>query len=249
MARQAGVSKKQVDGYFGLAAVGQMASGLVRFLPAKVAGLQKEVKSLRSTLNGSTEPAARHALDRLAGAMTQVHESLLMLAASSVSTNRRRAIDIAAELTSFRDFMEPVLAGHAIKLDVDCPKGAVLRTEMRPENFHCVLQILTANAIDWLAGVPEARIRIELVERGTEFELLFADNGPGIPRGMGDRIFQPLFSTREDGRGMGLTIARQVLEAHGGSIAILRDGRRKGAHFVMRLPRKRSRATIYRGKP
>jgi hypothetical protein len=47
---------------------------------------------------------------------------------------------------------------------------------------------------------------------------------------------------------MGLTIARQMLEAHGGSIAILRDGRRKGAHFLVRLPRKRSRATIYNGK-
>jgi C4-dicarboxylate-specific signal transduction histidine kinase len=119
---------------------------------------------------------------------------------------------------------------------------------MRPENFHCLLQILTANAIDWLGGVPEAQIRIELVERGALFELLFADNGPGVPRGMGDRIFEPLFSTREDGRGMGLTIARQVLEAHGGSIGLLLDGRRKGAHFLVRLPRKPSRATIYNGK-
>ena len=47
---------------------------------------------------------------------------------------------------------------------------------------------------------------------------------------------------------MGLTIARQLLETHGGSIDILLDGRRKGANFVLSLPRKRARATIYNGR-
>jgi hypothetical protein len=44
-----------------------------------------------------------------------------------------------------------------------------------------------------------------------------------------------------------LTIARRMLEMHGGSIDLLRDGRRKGANFVLSLPRKRSRATLYKG--
>jgi len=75
--------------------------------------------------------------------------------------------------------------------------------------------------------------------------MLFSDNGPGIPRGVGRRIFDPLFSRKENGRGMGLTIARHLLEAHGGTIDILLDGRRKGANFLVTFPRKRSRATIY----
>jgi signal transduction histidine kinase len=248
LARQAGAGRKQVEGYFGLAAVGQMASGLARFLPGKVARLQEEVKNLKRTLNGSTEPAARQALDQLAGAMSEVNESLRMLAVSSGSTDRRRAIDIAAELESFRELTEPLLKEHGIKLDIDCPAGAVLRTEMRPENFHCLLQILTANAMDWLRKTDEPRIRIEVQDFEDECELLFADNGPGIPAGVGDRIFEPLFSRKEAGRGMGLTIARQLLETHGGSIDILLDGRRRGANFLLSLPRKRSRATIYNGR-
>jgi signal transduction histidine kinase len=44
---------------------------------------------------------------------------------------------------------------------------------------------------------------------------------------------------------MGLTIARQLVEAHGGHISAIIDGRRKGAAFQILLPRKRSRATIY----
>jgi signal transduction histidine kinase len=47
---------------------------------------------------------------------------------------------------------------------------------------------------------------------------------------------------------MGLTIARRLLEAHGGSIHLIQDGRRRGANFRVRLPRKRSRATFYNGQ-
>ena len=46
---------------------------------------------------------------------------------------------------------------------------------------------------------------------------------------------------------MGLTIARQLVESHGGRISVILDGRRKGANFQILLPRKRSRATIYGG--
>jgi signal transduction histidine kinase len=46
---------------------------------------------------------------------------------------------------------------------------------------------------------------------------------------------------------MGLAIARQLVEAHGGRIELLIDGRRKGANFRLVFPRKRSRATLYNG--
>ena len=76
-------------------------------------------------------------------------------------------------------------------------------------------------------------------------EIVFSDNGPGIDMDIAGRIFEPLFSRKEGGRGMGLTIARQMVEAHGGRINVIVDGRRKGAAFQVLLPRKRSRATIY----
>ncbi len=248
LARQAGASKKLAEGYFGLAAIGQMASGLARFLPDRLARLHDEVNNFKRSLNGSTDPASRQALDQLAGAMTKINNSLRMLTVNSGGTDRRRAIDIAAELECFDELIEPVLTEHGIKLEIDCPASGVLRTEMRPENFHCLLQILAANAIDWLKGVAEPRIRVSVADLAVQCELLFADNGPGIPPDAGERIFEPLFSRKESGRGMGLTIARQMLEAHGGAIAVLVDGRRKGANFLVTLPRKKSRATIYKSQ-
>jgi hypothetical protein len=65
---------------------------------------------------------------------------------------------------------------------------------------------------------------------------------------LGERVFEPGFSTKEGGRGMGLTIARRLVEAHGGRLLVLLDGRRRGANLQFTLPRKRSRATFYNGR-
>ena len=76
-------------------------------------------------------------------------------------------------------------------------------------------------------------------------ELIFSDSGPGIPHELAEKVFEPLFSRKEGGRGMGLTIARQMVEAHGGRIVVITDARRRGANFLLTLNRKRSRATSY----
>src|SRR5262249_40124233 len=117
---------------------------------------------------------------------------------------------------------------------------------MRPENFFCLLQILVSNSLEWARRAEAPRIRIVVAAAGEQWcEIVFSDNGPGIPADDAGRVFEPLFSRKEGGRGMGLTIARQMVEAHGGRISVIIDGRRKGAAFQILLPRKRSRATIY----
>jgi signal transduction histidine kinase len=61
---------------------------------------------------------------------------------------------------------------------------------------------------------------------------------------MAGRIFEPLFSSRDGGRGMGLAVARAIVELHRGQISVVHDGRRAGAAFRILLPRKRARATV-----
>ncbi len=62
-----------------------------------------------------------------------------------------------------------------------------------------------------------------------------ADNGPGIPKQLGDRIFEPYVSTKETGIGLGLAICRRIVESHGGKLTASNaaDG---GAMFTIRLP-------------
>jgi signal transduction histidine kinase len=61
------------------------------------------------------------------------------------------------------------------------------------------------------------------------------DTGPGLPAGTEDMVFEPFYTTKPGGMGMGLSIVRSILEAHGGSIrAANHEGR--GAIFEFELP-------------
>jgi len=61
------------------------------------------------------------------------------------------------------------------------------------------------------------------------------DSGPGFPGGIVEQLFEPFFSTKAEGTGMGLAIARSIIEAHGGTLSgeNCDDG---GACFIVRLP-------------
>jgi two-component system, NtrC family, sensor kinase len=73
------------------------------------------------------------------------------------------------------------------------------------------------------------------VENGA-VEVLFSDSGRGIAAGDRERIFDPFFSTKERGTGLGLAVARQILQAHGGSIDC-ESAPGQGTTFRIRLPR------------
>lgn len=65
--------------------------------------------------------------------------------------------------------------------------------------------------------------------------ITIADNGPGIPEDLGDRIFDPYVSTKDTGVGLGLAISRQIVQSHGGQITASNSSE-GGAVFTVRLP-------------
>lgn len=93
------------------------------------------------------------------------------------------------------------------------------------------------NAVYWLQTLPPNKPRrIEIVLNSDTQQLIFADSGPGISSGEEDFIFEPFYSTKgEEGRGLGLYIARQLLERHGFTIdvAAKRDRVLPGANFIV----------------
>jgi two-component system sensor kinase FixL len=78
------------------------------------------------------------------------------------------------------------------------------------------------NAFEALAVIrPDARrvvIRAEPVQDG-KVCLSVRDSGPGFPDGISDQFFEPFFTTKAEGTGMGLAIARSIIEAHGGVLS------------------------------
>ena len=71
----------------------------------------------------------------------------------------------------------------------------------------------------------------------------FLNTGPGIPVDYSDRVFDPFFSGKDQGQGLGLAVARDLVSSHGGEIKVLRR-RGSGAHIQFDVPLKRSRATL-----
>jgi signal transduction histidine kinase len=104
------------------------------------------------------------------------------------------------------------------------------------EKLRGVFVNVLDNAIDALAKVPEGR-RIDLfIENGDRGALVrVRDNGCGIPAEKLDRIFNPFFTTKETGTGLGMAIAKKIVEAHTGTIDA-RSAVGRGTEFQVTLP-------------
>jgi signal transduction histidine kinase len=92
---------------------------------------------------------------------------------------------------------------------------------------------LIRNAVEACHGRGEIAVQIERV--GPSIEVRVADNGPGIAADRRDVIFQPYYTEKGDGTGLGLTIVRQTLEQHHGSVAVS-ETPGGGATFLARIP-------------
>jgi signal transduction histidine kinase len=100
-----------------------------------------------------------------------------------------------------------------------------------------VILNLIVNAMDAMSNMPSAerRITVSTSCAGNSAELTVLDVGPGIPVGKLKEVFEPFFTTKPQGMGMGLSIARTIVEAHGGQLSVENQAVR-GAAFHMTLP-------------
>lgn len=106
-----------------------------------------------------------------------------------------------------------------------------------PVQIQQVVVNLTRNACDAMSATDAARRRLTIrtARVAGAVEVALCDAGAGIPDGGGERLFEPFFSTKPDGMGMGLSISRSIIEAHGGRISA-KPNRQRGATFRFTLP-------------
>ena len=96
---------------------------------------------------------------------------------------------------------------------------------------------LIRNAIDALAGQPAPTKWVMVSTRaadGGKVEIAVTDNGPGVRREARDKVFNPFFTTKADGMGIGLSLARTIARNAGGSLE-LDAAHEGGARFVLTL--------------
>ncbi len=122
-------------------------------------------------------------------------------------------------------------------IDVRLPGSRTAVTVDAAELQEVVVNLLT-NSLHWLELVPRDRRAIQVdADRDQDgVHILFSDSGPGVREDVRELIFDPYFSTKEDGIGLGLSIAGEIVdEYYGGELRLMDDGPLPGATFRITL--------------
>lgn len=169
--------------------------------------------------------------DRRAGEVIRRLRSLLMRAPFEA-----KEVDLNEVIAEALDLVSGLAHARGVAVE-NIPPAEPLRVRGDRIQLQQVLLNLILNATDAMATLDQSRRRVTVqAARDRDFaQIEIVDNGPGIVAGKSDEIFEPFYTTKPNGMGMGLSIARTIVEAHDGRISVEnRVG--QGAAFRIRLP-------------
>jgi len=167
-----------------------------------------------------------------------VGDLLLLARADAGRTSMRNECDLAAIAAEALEEVDPVADGHDLASRIKGPAPV----EGNPDELHRMVLNLLENAIRHTPPGTTVRLRVE--PDGERVKLVVADDGPGLPEGMEEQVFQrfvrgegPADRTARNGTGtgLGLSIVRAVALAHDGTVVAGRS-KRGGARFTVSLP-------------
>ena len=217
-----------------LARLGEAARTLAHEIRNPLTAAQMQTALLRRTI-----PDQHHdrlsvldeELARIRNLTDQVREFLKSGAGNPVSLD---PYAVAVELAERLPFEVVVFA----------PRRPV-EIQMDPQRFRSILTNLLQNAAD--AGPPEDVVEIHISEirtsrQGAEVQIMVADRGPGISEEDRERVFDPFYTTKTHGSGVGLAVTRRFVEEAGGTIAVHeRNG--GGTEMTIRLRGKKDESS------
>lgn len=223
-----------------LATLAQLAAAVSHELKNPLGVINTSLHLLRRLLEGQQAeagiaPAIREHVDRMARSSRQASELATHLLEFTRSKLPRRQVFSARELID--EALDVAGELKAARVDVAI-EPADLEVEADANDLARVLANLLKNADQALAEADRAgTIHLRARRLAGAFVLEIADDGPGIRPDALPRIFDPLFTTRSRGTGLGLPIARELVQAHGGDIEV-DSAPGKGACFTVRIPQK-----------
>ncbi|MFQ3592115.1 MAG: HAMP domain-containing sensor histidine kinase [Gemmataceae bacterium] len=198
--------------------LGQLAGGLAHQLRNSLTGARLAVQLHRSETPGDS-PALEVALRELTLLETQVRR---LLDLGKTPPTHRQACDLSERVTQAVELLQPRCQHAKIQLDWQSPGSC--RAVVDAGQWDQVILNLLTNAIE--AAGPGGLIRVSLHPPLPPAKLLVlevADNGPGPQEAIVTRLFEPFVTTKPEGVGLGLAVARQIVEAHGGRLTWRRE--------------------------
>lgn len=179
---------------------------------------------------------ARKSLNQIVDAAHRANDIVSEVRAMfSPQEQLKSVVDINELISTVLSSTVPSLRKHGVSVEIALDESipAVLGHRIQLQQ---VLHNLVMNAVEAMQSVSERRLRVRSARSASGGALVVVeDTGSGIDPAVLDKVFKPLFTTKARGMGMGLSICRSIVEAHGGKIRA-RVGSQAGALFEIELP-------------
>lgn len=214
-----------------LAAVGQIAAGVAHELRNPLTAIKMLVQT------GLEGPApAGLAADELAVIEQSIRRMeqyiQIFLDFARPPRSERRQVDLLDVVRRGVALVEGRARRQKVSIELDVPDEPV-HALLDPEQIQQVLVNLLINALD---ALPRGgAIHVEVRVNHDTITLRVRDNGPGVPAAIRDRLFEPFVTGKPEGVGLGLSICKRLIEAHGGKISGT-NAPTGGAEITLHLP-------------
>lgn len=232
-----------------LEAVAALSASLAHEIRNPLASIRSAVEQLAQSANADEDDRT------LTGLIVRESDRLSRLLGEFLDFSRVRAVNVArvsvAEIAADAVALvrEHPSSGPGIRIELD---GTAQAIDADPDLLHRIVTNLVLNAAQACDGHGTIRVAIAPLASGPQprgvlfsegVRLVVADDGPGIPPELLDRLFQPFVSGRTGGSGLGLAIVHRAVEAHQGYVFVDSEPGR-GATFTILLPSRPYREAI-----
>ena len=213
-----------------LATLGQFSGSISHELRNPLSVIDSSAYYLKTKLKDADEKVLEH-LNRIkssVGSASAIIESLLNL--TQMREPKLTMVDLIA-IT--HDAIVTSKLPDTVKVIQDFPEQEV-SVNADGEQLRMAFKNIIKNASEALEGKGTLTVTINPTADG-QAEISFTDTGPGIAEDNLERVFQPLFSTKVRGIGFGLSIAKMIIDKHGGTVEAKSEPG-KGATIIVQLP-------------
>jgi two-component system sensor histidine kinase HydH len=228
-----------------LASLGRLLAGVAHEVRNPLAGIRSTVQLWQRLPDQACTPASMEAMlqavDRLNGLVSR------LLYFARTGWDEPRPVDVNAVVRETLELVRAQAEGQGVRLEADLAPTLPTTSGSAPALQQVVLN-LAANALQAMPHGGRLRLQTRAVEGPLPVELLVTDTGAGVSAQARPHLFEPFFTTRPEGTGLGLALCREIVRQHGGSID-LEEGGAAGAVFRVLLRVEGPAADVLKGRP
>lgn len=219
-----------------LAMLGQMSASISHELNNPLAAIRGFADNARRFIaKGQIERVDDNLarISSLTDRMAKISDQLKSFARKSDAQEQVTA-QLLPVILSAKELVQPQFKAHEVDLAIHAPDHP-LWVSINPIQIEQVLINLLTNALQAMEEQEVKQVDIHLEEYHGQVLLFVDDNGPGVPEDKKDHLFDPFYTTKKNGLGLGLSISHQIITGLNGKLTVA-DAPLGGARFVIVLP-------------